>query len=211
MTKSCSIALVVLSAVFAGVDGFSPSLLPKTSRPSSTVSYAYIPEGFTPESWKKFQEKEKLKKQNLGRLGPRGFESRSMQSFQEALERGEAAHLMPMFNANDKLKKGLIKKEDIPYMQRGGAWDNSDVRGAKRKRWLTSDKAYKEGGYKKEQSVSIFGFGQGLDWTGKSERKGPESVMGAPSKFSKNYRPLNVNDLKGGKEKKEKKGFFGMF
>lgn len=29
--------------------------------------------------------------QNLGRLGPKGFQSRSMQSFQEALERGEVS------------------------------------------------------------------------------------------------------------------------
>ena len=76
--------------------------------------------GFTKESWKEFQEKEKAKKQpkNLGGLGPRGFKSRSFQSFQEALERGEAAHLMPVFNAKEKLKRGEIKLEDIPYMVR---------------------------------------------------------------------------------------------
>ena len=48
-------------------------------------------------SWAEFKKKEAAqKKANLGRSGPRGFQSRSMQSFQEALERGEADHLMPM-------------------------------------------------------------------------------------------------------------------
>ena len=42
-------------------------------------------------------------------------------------------------------------------MQRGGNWDNSDLKGAKKVNWLKSDKDYDAGGYKKEQSVSIFG------------------------------------------------------
>jgi hypothetical protein len=70
----------------------------------------------------------------------------------------------------EALKKGEIKKEDVPYMVRGGAWDNSDVAGAKKKRWLKSDKEYASGGYKKEQSVSILGNGPGFDWTGKRPR-----------------------------------------
>ena len=51
-----------------------------------------------------------------------GFKSRSFQSFQEALERGEAAHMMPVENAKERLRKKEIKLEDIPYMQRGGSW-----------------------------------------------------------------------------------------
>jgi hypothetical protein len=58
----------------------------------------------------------------------------------QALERGEASHLMPVFNAKQKVKKGELKVEDIPYMQRGGDWDNSDVKGAKKTKWLDSDK-----------------------------------------------------------------------
>jgi hypothetical protein len=54
-----------------------------------------------------------------GRMGPKGFKSRSMQSFQEALERGEAEHLLPVFNAKQKIARGELKEEDIPYMQRG--------------------------------------------------------------------------------------------
>ena len=99
----------------------SSSTSNRQSTSSSVVMYwtgmggkEYIPDGFTPESYKKFKEEEAKKKQarNLGRLGPRGFESRSMQSFQEALERGEADHLMPVFNAQEKIKKGEIRPEE---------------------------------------------------------------------------------------------------
>jgi hypothetical protein len=55
-------------------------------------------------------------------------------------------------------------------MMRGGSWDNSDVKGAKKKTWLKSDKQYAKGGYKKEQSVSLLGSGPGLDWTGTRPR-----------------------------------------
>ena len=92
-------------------------------------------------------------------------------------------------------------------MQRGGNWDNSDVKGAKKVKWLSSDKSYSEGGFKKEQSVSIFGYGEGLDWTGKRQRAGPEGAFGAAPKFKKGYKAPNVKDLK----KDEKKKFFGLF
>ncbi len=38
----------------------------------------YVPDGFTPESYKKFKEEERKKneKKNLGRVGPKGFKSR---------------------------------------------------------------------------------------------------------------------------------------
>jgi hypothetical protein len=61
-------------------------------------------------------------------------------------------------------------------MQRGGAWDNSDLKNAKRKKWLPSDKEYEAGGYKKSQSASILGIGEGLDWTGQRGRSGPSSA-----------------------------------
>lgn len=97
----------------AGASAFSSQPLPTTRSTGVVVNMGYVPDGFTPESYKKFKEAEAAKKQkNLGRLGPRGFESRSMQSFQEALERGEAAHLMPVFNAKEKIKKGQIRPEE---------------------------------------------------------------------------------------------------
>ena len=100
--------------------------------------------------------------------------------------------------------------------------DNSDIGNAKnRKKWLNSDKKYAAGGYKKEQSVSVFGYGAGLDWTGKKTPKGPaESIPAAAPKFGRNYRAPNINTMKGvGKtnaknapaETPKKKGFFGMF
>jgi hypothetical protein len=221
-----NLSLIVALATVLGVQSFSSSPL-ATSRASLTQVYGYVPQGFTAESYKKFKEteKKKLDKKNLGGVGPRGFKSRSFQSFQEALERGEASHMMPMEFAAEKLKKGLIKKEDIPYMQRGGSWDNSDVKGAKKVKWLGSDKDYAGGGFKKEQSVSIFGVGKGLDWTGGRAREGPgENMPGG--KFAKNYKAPNVNTMKGIKAPKvvkakvvkgkaapkveEKKKFFGM-
>lgn len=206
-----SVVFVALLGVAA--EAFAPSSSSSAVRSavSSTAVYGYVPEGFTASSWKKFQEDEKKKKatKNLGGLGPRGFKSRSFQSFHEALERGEADHLLPVFNANQRIKKGEIRPEDVPYMQRGGSWDNSDVRGAKRSRWLKSDKDYATGGFRKEQSVSIFGVGQGLDWTGSRDRTGPESVSGAAPKFAKNYKAPNVKDLQNNDAPKKK--LFGLF
>jgi hypothetical protein len=96
-------------------------------------------------------------------------------------------------------------------MQRGGSWDNADVKGAKKKKWLSSDKEYSDGGYKREQSVSIFGKGGGLDWTGSKARSTPsESIPGAAPKFGKNYKAPNVKDMKSGKDG-EKKKLFGWF
>lgn len=213
-------AAAVLAALFLASSSTTEALTSASSGRSAmsttTQLFQYVPSGFTPESYKKFKEEEAKKKakKNLGGLGPRGFRSRSMQSFQEAMERGEASHLLPVMNAKERVAKGELKPEDIPYMQRGGAWDNSDVKGAKKKRWLSSDKEYSEGGYKKEQSVSIFGYGEGLDWTGKNARKGPapESVFGAAPKFGKNYKAPNVNEMKNdSKGETPKKKFFGMF
>ncbi len=104
-------------------------------------------------------------------------------------------------------------------MQRGGAWDNSDVKGAKKKAWLPSDKEYANGGFLKEQSVSIFGRGQGLDWTGTRGRTGPviSNKVGPNAKTSngnaKNGVKINPAAKKGKKEEPEekKKGLFGWF
>jgi len=175
------------------------------------IDAGYVPDGFTPEQYAKLKEQERQKnvKKNLGGLGPKGFRSRSMQSFQEALERGEADHLLPVFNAKEKIAKGVLKLEDIPYMQRGGSWDNTDVKGARKKRWLKSDVEYSNGGYKKEQSVSIFGYGEGLDWTGQRTKKGPQSAerAAAPKVMPKNYKAPSIYD----EGEKKKKGFFGLF
>jgi hypothetical protein len=165
MVKNAVILAVAVAAVLSATLSQAFAIVTPSSSRTSTQLFGYVPDGFTAESYKKFKEDEKKRlapKGNLGGVGPRGFKSRSMQSFQEAMERGEAEHLLPVFNAKDKVKRGEIRVEDIPYMQRGGSWDNSDVKGAKnRKTWLKSDKQYAAGGYKKEQSISILGTGEG--------------------------------------------------
>ena len=105
---------LVLGALFVGtVQGFQSA---KPVTPSSTALNGYVPDGFTAESYAKFKAEEKKKQEakNLGRVGPKGFKSRSFQSFQEALERGEATHLMPVLNAKQRVASGELKKEDIP-------------------------------------------------------------------------------------------------
>ena len=54
----------------------------------------YVPDGLTPEQWKKMQAKEadKKKKLDLGYVGVKGFKSRSLQAWQEA----GAGHLFPV-------------------------------------------------------------------------------------------------------------------
>ncbi|KAL3786457.1 hypothetical protein ACHAW5_008235 [Stephanodiscus triporus] len=207
-TLTLTVATTALTAVTAFQQPISAARV-------STSLYEYIPTGFTKESWGKFKaaeqkKKDELAKKNLGRLGPKGFQSRSFQSFQEALERGETTHLLPVENARERLAKGELKPEDIPYMQRGGNWDNSDLKGAKKVRWLNSDKEYANGGFKKEQSVSIFGYGKGLDWTGSRDREGP-AVNPKPGKFDKNYKPPTIAQIKGQTEAKPKKKTFGLF
>ena len=36
-------------------------------------------------------------------------------------------HLFPVLNAKERIKKGEIKPSDVPYEQRQGSYDNSDV------------------------------------------------------------------------------------
>mmetsp|Transcript_22310 Transcript_22310/g.46275 ORF Transcript_22310/g.46275 Transcript_22310/m.46275 type:complete len:98 (+) Transcript_22310:1-294(+) len=80
-----------------------------------------------------------MKSKDFASVGPKSFKSRSLQAFQEDLEKGKVTHLFPTMFAKEKVKKGLIKKEDVPYMQRGGSWDNSDVKGAKKLEWTETD------------------------------------------------------------------------
>ena len=133
---------------------------------------AYVPSGLTADEYRKIKQADQQKLgKNLGGLGPRGFKSRSMQAWQEAYERGETGHAIAPFGYKQALKSGQLKGEDVPYMVRGGSWDNSDLPGAKRKRWLKTDREYSRGGFKKEQSVSILGSGPGFDWTGSRPRE----------------------------------------
>jgi len=134
---------------------------------------SYIPDGLTPEEYARIKAADKRKLgQDLGRLGPRGFQSRSMQAWQQAYDKGTAGHTFAPIQYKQQLRSGKLRPEEVPYMVRkGGKWDNSDVKGAKKLPWSKKDKEYAEGGFKKEQSVSILGSGPGFDWTGKQDRE----------------------------------------
>ena len=83
----------------------------------------------------KKREEDARKKKQFGKGGARGFESRSMQSFVAGLEKGETKHLFPV--NPEKVRKGEIALKDVPYMQRGGSWTNSDLT-QKKKGWMNT-------------------------------------------------------------------------
>ena len=107
---------------------------------------------------------------NLGAFGVQTFKSRSLVAFQKDLEDGKTAHLMPMFNAKELLKQKKIKAEDIPYMQRGGSWDGTDV--GKKVKGNEMDRKYNQN----EKP-------QGIDWMGRNMPTGPKKS--APTKNAK--------------------------
>jgi len=79
------ISSFVLLDNWTSTTAFQGTNLP-SHRDSRVTRYGYIPDGFTTESYTKFKAQEAKKKQatkNLGRMGPKGFQSRSFQSFQE--------------------------------------------------------------------------------------------------------------------------------
>eukprot|EP00522_Entomoneis_paludosa_P014470 CAMPEP_0172438940 /NCGR_PEP_ID=MMETSP1065-20121228/61_1 /TAXON_ID=265537 /ORGANISM="Amphiprora paludosa, Strain CCMP125" /LENGTH=178 /DNA_ID=CAMNT_0013187539 /DNA_START=149 /DNA_END=685 /DNA_ORIENTATION=- len=148
------------------VTSFAPSVstgcLVRTD--SVAQEMGYVPDGMSAAQWKQIQAKEKATKakKKFGAVGPQSFQSRSLQSFQTDMEQGKTGHLLPVFNAKERIQRGEIKQEDIPYMQRGGNWDNSDVKGAKKVQWNSIDKKYKA------QSSSS----GGIDWMGVKPPKG---------------------------------------
>ena len=155
--------LAVIVTLAMGAAAFAPPTAPARA---STALSAYVPDGMSAEQWAKVKAKEKASKKNLGANGPRGYRSRSFESYQKALEQGDrTAKNMPVFFAKEKLARGEITKADIPYMQRGGSWDNSDVKGIKGwynsndgglfgKKWTDADKAYDRSGAKEVGALS---------------------------------------------------------
>ena len=167
--------LVALALVLPPAAAFAPAtpLAASVRASRATMTMEYIPDGLSKAEWQKIKGKEASARAGLGKIGARGFKSRSMESFQKAMEAGEAKHLLPVFDAKKKVARGELRTEDIPYMQRGGSWDNSDVKGAKKKRWLKEDKEYKERDF---QSASIFG-GENLPWNQKKPASRGRNVM----------------------------------
>ena len=173
-------ATALLLAASPFTQGFAP--MPTPTKASAAISstttsldMGYVPEGLSPAEYQKIKQQDRQKMgKDLGRLGPRGFQSRSMQAWQEAYERGETGHAFAPFGYREKLKKGEIRMEDVPYMVRkNGKWDNSDAGlFARKQKWSKLDRQYAAGGYKKEQSISILGSGPGFNWTG--EKRDPK-------------------------------------
>ncbi|KAL7577504.1 hypothetical protein ACA910_015044 [Epithemia clementina (nom. ined.)] len=158
--------VVAIISLIAKATAFTPTNVRQT-RIICTSLDAYVPDGLSAEQYEQIRRQDKKRQgKDLGRLGPRGFKSRSMQAWQEAYEKGETGHAFAPFGYREQLKQGKIKLQDVPYMVRGGHWDNSDVFGALRLKWSKTDKEYAKGGYKKEQSVSVLGSGPGINWTG---------------------------------------------
>mmetsp|Transcript_713 Transcript_713/g.1875 ORF Transcript_713/g.1875 Transcript_713/m.1875 type:complete len:231 (+) Transcript_713:29-721(+) len=189
---------------------------------STRVTMAYVPDGLTPEQYKKIKDKEAANSKNLGSTGTNRFQSRSMYAFQKALESGTAAHLFPV--DPNKVKSGEIKAADVPYMQRkNGKWDQSDVKGAAKNKWNRFDIAYENSGKDQDSSVSIFG-GDKLPWNNNMFKKttsfGPDKelikqwkAMGI--KVDQDGNPITASSTKNNKAapaaEAPKKKLFGFF
>ena len=83
------------------------------------VNVGYVPAGMSVHEWHEIQRAEKKQRQtkNFAAFGPTSFNSRSLQGFQEDLEKGKSEHLFPAMFAKERLKRGQIKAEDIPVSQ----------------------------------------------------------------------------------------------
>jgi len=114
-----------------------------SSSPSSKVAvrkdggellstWGYVPDGFTKAEWEKVQKKEKAasaKKINMDGTSGMQFKSRTFAEFQKGREDGTLTYNMPVEKAMERVRKGELKMEDIPYMQRpGGMPDGSDLK-----------------------------------------------------------------------------------
>jgi len=183
------------AVVVALVLGVAPSAAFAPAAPPPRVStslHGYVPSGLSKEEYERLKKKERDEKKtkNFGVGGARGFQSRSMASFMLAQERGEAQHLFPVDPA--KVRRGEIALKDVPYMQRGGSWDNSDLQ--RRKGWMKTGfgmTAFNDGKAKKNKanefdryndakpSVGIFGDAGAMDWTGRGARAGGGKAAGS--------------------------------
>ena len=185
---------VIIALALGGAQAFQASAPAK----AGTKLQAYVPSGMSKAEYDalKKREADAKKKKNFGAGGARGFESRSMASFMRAQERGEAEHLFPVDPA--KVRTGEIPLKDVPYMQRGGSWTNSDLTG-KGKGWMNTgfgmyafndgkaktakankfDKMYNPGSKRDGFSVGIFGEAGALDWTGRGARSGGGAEAGS--------------------------------
>lgn len=147
-----ALACLVLIGLFHGdglpitSDAEAPSMSAQaflSGSPSSKVAvrkdggellstYGYVPDGFTEAEWAKVQKKEKAvanKKIKMDGTSGMQFRSRTFEDFQKGREAGTLTYNMPVEKAMERVRKGELKMEDIPYMQRpGGQPDGSDLK-----------------------------------------------------------------------------------
>lgn len=184
MSKNIVVAILIAisSSSLLKSSAFPPTSTESRSvRTTSTLLNAYVPDGLSLEQYRKVKSQDEKKKgKNLGALGPRGFKSRSIQAWQEAHDKGLSKHNFAPIGYRQKLQNGTLKKSEVPYTVRGGSWDNSDLGFGRKLPWMKSDKEYAKGGYKKQQSSSILGYGPGFDWTGKRPRDSNPGKGGMP-------------------------------
>ncbi|KAJ8602455.1 hypothetical protein CTAYLR_001285 [Chrysophaeum taylorii] len=179
---------ITISFLALGVHGYvtMPAWRTQPVATRTTVSMGYVPDGLTKAQYDKLRADEAAKraKKDFGAGGARGFKSRSMQSFMQALEKGEATHLFPV--NPDKVRKGEIALKDVPYMQRGGSWDNTDLT-TRNKGWMKTGfgmTAFNDGKAQMKKknrfddkynnlkpSISLFGTDFSLDWTGNGAKQ----------------------------------------
>mmetsp|Transcript_3813 Transcript_3813/g.11855 ORF Transcript_3813/g.11855 Transcript_3813/m.11855 type:complete len:229 (-) Transcript_3813:261-947(-) len=225
-----ALVLLPLASAFVAPAGHTAAVVTRTA-----PLKAYVPDGLTAEQYAKLKKKEveEAKKKNFGAGGARGFKSRSMQSFMLAYERGEAKHLFPVDPA--KVRKGEIALKDVPYMQRGGSWDNKDLKG--KQGWMNTGfgmKAFNDGKAKTmkknkyddvynkmKPSTNFFGTKVGIDWTGKAEmdqraKKNGLSVDQQMWRDAGALTPEQARKQRGGAPKigvkaEPEKKFFGLF
>lgn len=86
--------MTVVAATINVASSFAPCTSPTAlARRSHGVKplFGYVPDGMTPEQYKRFKETEKKDKaqKDFGRYGPSTFQSRSLQAFQKDLEKGK--------------------------------------------------------------------------------------------------------------------------
>jgi urocanate hydratase len=118
--------LILILLLIENINGFNN---PTTSLRRYFTLNGYVPDGLSKEDWEMIKKKDK--KKNLKFEGTSGmkFRSRSFKEFAKGREDGTIEYNMPMERAKEKMNKGLIRPEDIPYMQRpGGMPDNSDLK-----------------------------------------------------------------------------------
>ena len=202
----------VITLIFIRLNqSFTVNNILDVPRKHKSITWGYAPDGMSADEYQKLIKNErdvKFKSMN----GPRGFKSRSFESFQYALERGEAKHLMAV-NPDD-VRSGKIPIKDVPYMQRGGSWDNKDILG--KKGWQTSGfgmKVYNDGkavNMKKnkydvsDNSDNYKNKGFSLPWTNKDKENKVDSSayqlsidgrqVRTGSKLNWGYKPPKINN-----------------